>query len=445
MFATCQELLTRVNSISEVLSKPSELIQQITRDKLISANLKVTTTIALSFNLSVETVLNTLVNLDDVLGRGFNPSVRTYLSFFKPDGSPETTLDTVLGNAGLPKLNFPLDAATTPTFAKPYSSAEIKLLHGKDIGVRIGQEFRASGDVRARFEYYLRLSGIYPKPAVMLRLQTQRETAIISAGSPEEARHWYEWARDLPHSPTRGRFRSVTGYLLNGPSSIDPRILLAYDANGDASMFKVMTSVDCSEVKAAQAVFGGPGIVPSELRSAEHEDGSIFCGLLMPKYERSLADVPELILSEDVLLNRARTLIASVRHVHSTGFVHMDIKEANIFVGYGGNWWLGDFGSAVPELEPIHSTTLGLHPELSTWHLQPNLPALRRYDIFMLAGLLVRQLDLPRDRIQMDSGNLDGLPFTTALRTRAAKVNSDELRSLIFELCDEAEVSSNVN
>ena len=288
---------------------------------------------------------------------------------------------------------------------------------------------------RARFEGFLRAAGISrPKLDVMQRLQIQRDTAILSAGSPDEARFWYEWARDLPLSPTRGRFRSATGYMLNGPSAFAANILLAYDQFGDEAMFKVMQSADCAEVVAARAVSGGPHLVACELRNATRDDGSDFCGLLMPRYGRSLATVPDFVLAEEHLLTRAQQLLAAVRHMHGVGFVHMDIKEANVFVGSGGTWWLGDFGSAVHEGAAITSTTRGLHPELEDWHLKPQLPAQRRFDFFMLAALLVRQLDAPRDRIAFAAP-----PRTILMRIQ--RVHSDPLRELLTSLFDEAEIA----
>ena len=286
-----------------------------------------------------------------------------------------------------------------------------------------------------RFEGLLRAAGIAcPKPDVMQRLQFLRDTAILSANSPAQALQWYEWARDLPLSPTRGRFRSVTGYMLNGPSYFDANILLAYDPIGDEAMFKVMTSADCAEVVAARAVCGGPNLVPCQVRNATRDDGSDFCGLLMPKYSRSLATVPDFVLAEEHLLVRAQQLLAAVRHVHGVGFVHMDIKEANIFVGSSGSWWLGDFGSAVREGSAITSTTRGLHPELDAWHMRPPMPAQRRYDVYMVAALLVRQLDAPRDRAAY--GATPG-----ALRARIERVSSEPLRALLTSLFDEADVN----
>ena len=286
-----------------------------------------------------------------------------------------------------------------------------------------------------RFEGLLRAAGIArPKPDVMQRLQFLRDTAILSANSPAQALQWYEWARGLPLSPTRGRFRSVTGYMLNDPSYFDANILLAYDPTGDEAMFKVMPSADCAEVVAALAVCGGSNLVPCQLRNATRDDGSDFCGLLMPKYSRSLATVPDFVLAEEHLLMRAQQLLAAVRHMHGVGFVHMDIKEANIFVGIGGLWWLGDFGSAVREGSAFTSTTSGLHPELDDWHVRPPMPAQRRYDIYMVAALLVRQLDAPRDRAAYGAK-------PSALRARVERVSSEPLRALLTNLFGEAGVT----
>ena len=154
----------------------------------------------------------------------------------------------------------------------------------------------------------------------------------------------------------------------------------------------------------------------------------------MPRYGRSLATVPDFVLAEEHLLTRAQQLLAAVRHMHGVGFVHMDIKEANVFVGSGGTWWLGDFGSAVREGAAITSTTRGLHPELDDWHLKPPLPAQRRFDVFMLAALLVRQLNAPRDRIAFAAA-------PGAILARIQRVRLEPLRALLSSLFDEAEIA----
>ena len=154
---------------------------------------------------------------------------------------------------------------------------------------------------------------------------------------------------------------------------------------------------------------------------------------MMPKYDHNLAEVPEFVYAEELLLERAQALLAAVRHVHGAGFVHMDIKETNVSVGWDGSWWLGDFGSTVREGAAITSTTDDLHPELKDWHLKPPLPAQLRFDIYMLAALLVRQLDAPTHRAAYATK-------PCAISARAQRMTCDALRALLSGLLDEAEV-----
>ena len=272
---------------------------------------------------------------------------------------------------------------------------------------------------------------------MLTRLQQNKDSVFFSASTAEEAKHWYDWAKDLPLSPTRGRFKSRTGYTLNGPwSSYSSTLLTAFDDQGAAALLKVVPSRADPEVVAALALSGGPFVVSASFCSAARDDGSEFCGLLMPKYERSLDAAPEVLLPQVVLFSRAKALLDALRHVHAAGFVHMDVKEANVFVDAAGCWALGDFGSAVREGEPIMSTTRGLHPGLAGWWAaaHPPLLARREYDLYMAAGLLVRQLDVPAVRLACgDEG-----PRVEELRARAARVEHDDLRALLIGLVDEA-------
>ena len=303
-------------------------------------------------------------------------------------------------------------------------------------------------DHRARFNALLARAGVArPRADVLERLHRNWFNAFITAAAPEEARHWYERARAMPLSPPRGRFARATGLLLDGPSVFKDDLLLAYDARGAAFAFKLVPARDDPEVVAALALAadgGCPGVVRCSFEEASHSDGSAFCGLLMRKLERSLATVPELVLAEEELFARAQALETAVRHVHAVGFVHMDIKEGNVFVDADGAWWLGDFGSCVREGEPITSTTLGLCPRLAAWRRPGGgggAPVLARrcFDVHMLAGLLVRQLDAPPERVW---GRGDEGPATAELRRRAEAVAHAGLRGLLLRLVDEADAAA---
>jgi len=297
----------------------------------------------------------------------------------------------------------------------------------------------AAGSGAVAFSNFLDLlsaAGISrPKRDVLTDLQLHHHHVILSTGTPEAARGWYEHVRDLPKSPTRGRFKSATGYTLNGDWQYAFNLSLAYGPVGEALIFKRMRGLRDAEVTAALAISvdAPPGIVRCEYRNVEDDEHREFGGLLMRKFERALSTAPGILLSHDVLFARATAMVAAVRHIHARGYVHMDIKEANVFIDLRGEWALGDFGSAVLVNTPIASTTRGLHPALSACHEGLELPALPKYDIYMLAALLVRQLDANSVR----TPHPDEGPRGCDLRARAAAVTDDGLRHLLLELLAE--------
>ncbi len=66
----------------------------------------------------------------------------------------------------------------------------------------------------------------------------------------------------------------------------------------------------------------------------------------------------------------------------------MLLQADNFFVGSDGNWWLGDFGSAVKTSEPITSTTELFNPQ----KFLLGTPALPKYDWYMLAAALIKEV-----------------------------------------------------
>ncbi len=106
--------------------------------------------------------------------------------------------------------------------------------------------------------------------------------------------------------------------------------MLAFDSEGAAYMLKIVKSRSEQEVEAAAALLGSPHVVPAQFQEARRHDGMTFCGLLMPKYERSL-EASDLQLSPSVLFRRTTTMVVALNAIHKLGWVHMDVKEANIF------------------------------------------------------------------------------------------------------------------
>jgi hypothetical protein len=314
-------------------------------------------------------------------------------------------------------------------------------------------------DFRQRFVDLLGRAKVRPQPAVLARLQRLRDTVFLTCATPDEALQWYRWAQELPASVTRGLFRSLTGYTLDGAHPTLESLVLAFDEEGAAYMLKIVKSREDMEVEAAVALHGAPHVVPALYEEATRHTGAVFCGLLMPKYERSL-EAADVQLSSSVLFHRTTTMVAALNAIHERGWVHMDVKKANIFgeivlrccslalcfgdmtsvvrltdffffalaVDFVGQWWIGDFGSCVRVGTAIVSTTVSCHPKgvqlLGT-------PSKWEYDWYMLAVAILHQYD----RSFSPSSENSSIAFDTTVRQRCDTV-AEPLRGMLFGMLE---------
>jgi serine/threonine protein kinase len=53
------------------------------------------------------------------------------------------------------------------------------------------------------------------------------------------------------------------------------------------------------------------------------------------------------LLMEEQIWKILMEMVFAIKHVHDSGFAHLDIKPSNFFVRQDGTVKLGDFGSAV--------------------------------------------------------------------------------------------------
>lgn len=288
-------------------------------------------------------------------------------------------------------------------------------------------------DFRARFEALLVKGKIRPKPHLLSRLQKVRDSAIITAGTVSEAIHWYEWIKDLPASVTRGIFLNATGYELDGMHPQFDGILLAGDDEGRSYMFKLTPSESDKEVLFATRVSGKPFLVASSYERAEQEDANgdkhACGGLLMRKFDRSLFG-HEYQCSAAVLLRRCKAMITAINAMHTDGIVHMDLKEANIFVR-DGLWFVGDFGSCVYYDESIESTTEGCYP--AALNMIIGKPARWHHDWFALALVFASQLRVHGELIDV---SVEGLRDRVLASISANCREVDELEAMLTAMVD---------
>lgn len=269
----------------------------------------------------------------------------------------------------------------------------------------------------------------------MERLQKVNPVAIMTVGTAFEASHWYTWARDLPQSMTRGLFKNMTGYQLDGLHPQIDGIIQAGNDNGQSFMFKV-TKSGGNEAFAAASVNGGPFVVGCRFERAEYtnDDGvlRVLEGLIMHRYECSLDFLPYQLAPQN-LLDRAKAMILALNHIHEHNIVHMDVKEGNIFIK-DGQWFLGDFGSCVHINDAVVSTTRGCYPG----SVLIGKPAAWRYDWYMLCVVLVRQLDVHN---KFEPGDVD----SSQMENRINRSDNEELKHLLTSLLSHDEAKLNFN
>jgi hypothetical protein len=267
-----------------------------------------------------------------------------------------------------------------------------------------------------------------PLDAVMERLILRKGSAMAIAETPHDAFVLYEWAKNLPSTSTKRLISKSSGYQINGPTDFNSDLYVAFDAKGGSMMFKLLargefgillesalSSVEVkpretihldtaliatpthagddskgnSEIVAAAAFFGKDNLVPCTHLVATNDDGHTVTGLIMPKFTCDVAaTLGQFTFGEEMVLKNGRDMVSALTLVHECSYVHMDIKEGNIFVNVDGVWHLGDFGSCVEEGETVTSTTASL-----LYCDVAGKPARFEYDWYMLAGVLVRQLD----------------------------------------------------
>lgn len=89
-------------------------------------------------------------------------------------------------------------------------------------------------------------------------------------------------------------------------------------------------------------------------------------------------------------------MILALKHVHDSGFVHLDVKPSNFFVCEDGTVKLGDFGMAQEldnldnvEGEQVEGDCIYLAPEILDFSQKTSVKVSQKADIFSLGASLL--------------------------------------------------------
>jgi len=162
------------------------------------------------------------------------------------------------------------------------------------------------------------------------------------------------------------------------------------------------------------------------IRPGESETTKLAAGILMPAYAGTLARVPS-----PADARYAARIIGRVepalRFLHSRGWLHGDVKPSNIFLDYGGDHWLGDYGSSV-RLTNIGRDFTGGTPTFQCGDIAAAREPLR-FDLVGLATSVLVMLGL----LDITAAPYDGWPLS-ALIAAVERVVDARLRAHITAL-----------
>ncbi len=102
------------------------------------------------------------------------------------------------------------------------------------------------------------------------------------------------------------------------------------------------------------------------------------------------------LIKEDQVWRFLAQMLYAVKHVHDSGFVHLDIKPSNFFIAADGTIKLGDFGQAielstVPKIkdDDVEGDSVYMAPELLKNNIKITDKISKKADIFSLGASLL--------------------------------------------------------
>jgi hypothetical protein len=217
---------------------------------------------------------------------------------------------------------------------------------------------------------------------------------LAAVSTPQQATALYDMAAQIPQASTRALLQSNESIILDGMMPVPvsrgvskSAFICAFKAEGPLLLprvLKLLPSVTAAEKEArlwdalgkVATVAGTIALVPVTSVAVPRSTKYLSCGgtggLLMPQYSCTLAQLPKGDLIVPCALNVVAVLGRTLSFIHDRGWMHGDVKPANIFVDTMGSMWLGDYGMSAPYSEL--STFRGGTPAFQCEALQSDSP-----------------------------------------------------------------------
>lgn len=302
----------------------------------------------------------------------------------------------------------------------------------------------------AKFMNFLKKKEITnPDFSVVSKIGANANLLDIASFNTEYAVDIYRRVKEIPGTKTCNQIGALLGMIISSPINDDYcNILTAVDLeSGKDVMVKVLREPEDAKKKVqirneidACTLFKHAGIVPMECREVDitKELAAIascrvgnYNVIVMPWYKTTLHVYPK--CNYPKIATQGEKILNAVLLIHEKGWVHMDIKELNVFVDENSNWYLGDFGSCVKINEAHTSSTC------SFWYEEYVMSAKgeTKYDFFMLLIMILMQtLNNPGSYITefYDTG-CSHANFHKVIKY-AENFNADDgVKSLINKIC----------
>lgn len=249
--------------------------------------------------------------------------------------------------------------------------------------------------------------------ARMRRRFSAQVNLAITERSADSARGIYDQTVALPQTETEHQLY-VEGYKMNGLLHLgNEAFIICYKATR-AFLLKALTIKESDRASALQLELGTDTqtyLSPFELRS--HSTKNF---MIMPYYASTLERVPSLSVGDGQGV--VSQISEAIEFLHSRGFVHMDIKPANICLNDQGHAILIDLGSVVKQSTPSvcshsESTVVYVPPDF-----QPRPPDNRnsnKYVAMSLCDWWMLAVTVAEKVYSKEIGGSSSTPTTTEL------------------------------